>query len=207
MPRIEPFERFPDHYDEWFVVHGPEYERELEAVRQLMPAGGRALEVGVGSGRFAAPLDVGFGVEPSWTMARRAMARGVQVVQGVAEALPIGSGAVDVVLMVTTICFVDSLSMSLREAWRVLRNGGRIVVGFVDRESELGHAYLRRKDRSRFYRSAVFYSTAEVIESLQRAGFDGIVARQTLLPEEGGERVIEGTGIGSFVVLRAEKNR
>ena len=205
MPRIGPFERFPDEYDQWFVGHRFEYERELAAVRELLPAVGTAVEVGVGSGMFAAPLGITLGVDPSLEMASRARKKRIDVALAVAEKLPFDDGSVDAILMVTTICFVDSLRRSLHEARRVLKDEGGIVLGFVDRESPLGLEYLARKTMSRFYGPATFYSTREVTEALVGAGFGDIASRQTLLSNENGPAVISGTGEGSFVVLRGKR--
>lgn len=66
------------------------YRAELELIRGLLPAYPRAkgLEVGVGSGKFAAPLGIRTGVEPSAQMAAKAEQLGIRVVLGVAENLP-----------------------------------------------------------------------------------------------------------------------
>lgn len=141
------------------------YDAELEAVRQLVPApGAEGMEVGVGSGKFAAPLGIKIGVEPSEKMATKARKQGITVYPGVAEDLPFSDGRFDFVLTVTTICFVDDVIKSFREAFRVLRPGGSIIVGFVDRESKLGRQYADRRDWSKFYREATFFSTREVLD-------------------------------------------
>jgi len=204
MPRIEPFEAFSEEYDQWFENHGEAYELELRAVKSFIPSGGKGLEVGVGSGKFAAPLGVETGVEPSAKMATRAKALGIRVLKGVAENLPVADQCVDFVLLVTTICFVDDVDATLREALRVLKPNGFIVVGFVDRESELGKEYLRRKDRSRFYKPATFFSTAEVLDHLSRAGFGHFQIKQTLIPGNSGQPIEDGFGKGSFVVIKGD---
>ncbi|WP_243670029.1 hypothetical protein [Methanoculleus chikugoensis] len=54
------FERFAEEYDRWFEEHRAEYHAELARIRRLLPPcpDARAVEVGVGSGRFAAPPSV-----------------------------------------------------------------------------------------------------------------------------------------------------
>ncbi len=207
MSKTGPFEENPEYYDEWFERNREKYEIELKTIKQLMPDRfSHALEVGVGTGRFADPLNIGKGIEPSPRMAEIARRRGIDVLHGVAEDLPFHEGCFDLLLMVTTVCFVDNLSLSLGEAWRVLRPGGFIVVGFVDRESELGREYQARRSESRFYREATFYSGGELLEALNGAGFTTIVSRQSIFPgEERARRVREGYGEGSFVVFRARK--
>ena len=205
MGAIELFDRYHREYDEWFERNRDKYVLELRALRPFVPPGAEGLEVGVGTGRFAAPLGVGVGVEPSRAMAVRARRLGVRVVQAVAESLPFPDASFDVVLMVTTVCFVDDLARSLDEARRVVRAGGRLVVGFVDRESALGQAYLAKRARSRFYGAARFRSTAELLEALSRAGFRGFETLQTLLPGAAGAAVEPGHGQGGFVVIKGVK--
>ena len=69
---------------------------------------------------------------------------------GTAEVLPFRDGRFDTVLFVTTICFVDDVKLALREAYRVLKGGGHVVIGFVDGESPLGKLYREKRKQSRF---------------------------------------------------------
>ncbi|MEX0600626.1 MAG: class I SAM-dependent methyltransferase [Rhodothermales bacterium] len=92
--------------------------------------------MGVGIGRFAAPLGVDAGIDPAEEMLDYAAKRGIEAVQGVAEAHPFSDQSVDFALSVTTICFVDDASAMFREAYRILRPCGVLVVGFIERDSE-----------------------------------------------------------------------
>jgi len=65
MPKIFPFEKYADQYEEWFVKNRWVYEAELRAVKTMIPYQGRGVEIGVGTGRFAEPLGTKIGVEPS----------------------------------------------------------------------------------------------------------------------------------------------
>ncbi|MBN1423446.1 class I SAM-dependent methyltransferase, partial [Candidatus Fermentibacteria bacterium] len=141
MPNIEQFDKYSDRYDEWFERHRDFYHAELEAIRQVMPSlPARGLDVGVGSGQFAVPLGIRIGVEPSEKMASKAERQGIRVFRHVAEKPPLSVPEFDLVLMVTTICFVDDILKAFQEAFRVLKPHGCLIVGFVDRETELGPA-------------------------------------------------------------------
>jgi SAM-dependent methyltransferase len=209
MARTEPFERHHARYDEWFERHEAAYRSELEAVRWLLPAGGRGLEIGVGSGRFAAPLGVAVGVDPARSLLPYAARRGIRVAGAVAEHLPFRDAVFDYAVIVTTICFVDDAARMLAEARRVLRPGGRVCVGLVAREGPLGRHYVRNRGRSPFYRDAVFYSSAEVDALLRDAGFIDPVWVQTLFAPvdtvTSVDPVREGRGAGGFVVVRARR--
>lgn len=209
MARTGPFDADAVSYDGWFEEHAAEYRAELEAVRALLPEFTRAVEIGVGTGRFAAPLGIRFGVEPSSAMARIARSRGIQVVKGVAERLPLDTETLDLVLMVTMLCFLDDVGQALSEAHRVLANGGHIVVGFLDRETDLGRVYEGRKEKSTFYRMARFLSSGEVVAGLREAGFENVETVQTIFGrtvEAGRPSPVEpGHGEGLFVVARGRR--
>jgi len=209
MPGVHAFSKNVRQYEQWFLDHPNAYVSELHAVRELLPMNGMGVEVGIGTGRFAAPLGIRKGVDPSPAMAAIASDKGLQVLPGVAENLPFRDGEIDYVLMVTTVCFLDDRDLAFREIHRVLRPGGLFVIGFIDRDSPLGRQYLQRKDRSVFYKDAVFYSVPEIVDHLGQAGFDQFDFRQTLftpldqmkLPDP----VQQGHGRGSFVVVRGVK--
>ena len=155
MAKTDPFDKHADDYDRWFYEHPLIYEAELKAVDALLPsARDGGLEIGVGSGKFASRLGVPVGVEPSIPMAERAAKLGIAARAGVAEVLPFPDGSFRYVLMVVAICFVDEPLKAFEEACRVIRPGGCIVVGFIDRESEIGRQYESKKQTSVFYRDA-----------------------------------------------------
>ncbi len=207
MPRISPFDKYVDQYEQWFVQHRRVYEAELRAVRGMIPTGGLGLEVGVGTGRFAGPLGIKSGVEPSKSMADIARKRGIQVLNAVAEELPFGDSRFDFILMVTTVCFVDNIGKSLEEAHRVLSDGRAIIIGFVDRNSKMGRIYLERKEENVFYKKATFFSVDELVEHMNNAGFTDPRFKQTIFGNLGetaeDEPVRPGYGEGSFVVIQA----
>lgn len=211
MPRIEPFEKHTDRYDRWFDTYDHAYRSELRALERLVPDGTDGIEIGVGTGRFAAPLGVETGIDPSEEMLGRAADRGIAVAKGVAEALPIAGETFDTALLVTTICFVDDLEETFMEARRVLRSESQLVIGYIDHESPLGERYEERKDENPFYRNATFLSTTEVVDMLEATGFGDFDFVQTVfqMPEELTEpdRVAEGYGGGSFVGISAEPKR
>jgi ubiquinone/menaquinone biosynthesis C-methylase UbiE len=209
MARIEPFEIFPERYEEWFDVNRFVYESELQAVRQMIPKGGKGIEVGVGSGRFAAPLGIKVGIEPSAKMRRIAISRGIEAIDGIAESLPFKDVQFDFVLMVTTICFLDDINAAFKETFRVLKPEGYFIIGFIDKESPIGQFYYKHKDENPFYKIADFYNVNEVTQHLKQAGFDCFHFTQTIFQNlseiKEVQPVKEWYGEGSFVVIRAKK--
>ncbi len=210
MARIKAFDEFAGEYDEWFEKHKWAYKSELDAVRKLLPDFTHALEIGIGTGRFAIPLGIKNGIEPSPRMAEIARAKGLDVEEKPCENLPFDDEQFGLVLMVTTICFVDDVAKCLSEIYRVLEPGGYVIAGFIDADSPLGKIYQAKKDESKFYGEASFYSADAVREYIEQAGFGDITAVQTIFrsPAEMDclDDVREGTGEGSFIVLRGRKS-
>ncbi|HEC56626.1 MAG TPA: class I SAM-dependent methyltransferase [Candidatus Syntrophoarchaeum butanivorans] len=209
MPKVEPFEKYTSKYEDWFERNKFAYESEIRAIKMLLPRGKSSLEIGVGSGRFAGPLGIEIGVEPSRKMGKIAQQRGIKVIYAVAENLPFADSQFDSVLMVTTVCFLDNTKAAFREAYRVLKSGGGLVIGFIDKESPVGRLYRVHKNESVFYREATFYSVKEIVSYLKEIGFKDFSFMQTIFNNLSEikeiEPIKEGYGEGSFVVVRAMK--
>ena len=207
MPKTAPYEAHHRRYDDWFIRHVIAYQSELLAVRALLPWRGLGLEIGVGTGRFAAPLGVRVGLDPAREVLDYASKRGVLTVQGIAEVLPFSSSSFDYTLCVTTICFVDDVTAMLSEAYRILKPGGELVIGLIDRSSDLGQHYMAHQAENVFYRDATFFSAGEVEQVVLNAGFVTLTWVQTLLKSlqenDEIEAVRAGRGQGAFIVVKA----
>lgn len=209
MKQINPFDHYALEYDLWFDEHPLVYSLELSAIKELLPQRGVGIEVGAGTGRFAQPLGISLAVEPSEAMREIAVIRGVNIIDGVAESLPFKNDSYDFVLMVTTVCFLKQPELAFKEAHRVLKTDGCIVIGIIDRESRLGKKYTENQRSSKFYKDAHFYSAQEIQQKLLKSGFKMIQSVQAILPGDNikGTKVKSGYGEGSFVVIKAVKSQ
>jgi len=209
MAKTEPFDKNYRRYDRWFEKNEALYESEIAAVKELLSGQGYGIEIGVGTGRFAKPLGIRVGVEPSIRMGQIARSRGIDVVGGVAEALPFGDCSFDFALMVTTVCFVDDADRAFREVHRVLKPDGCFLNGLIDAESSLGRLYAQKRALNPFYAQATFYSVRNMFSKLEKAGFGDFTCRQTVFRPLQDMNKIQiaktGYGEGSFVVIRALK--
>lgn len=209
MSEISVFDKFAEQYDEWFDLHKYAYQSEIEAVRCFIPKTGYGVEIGTGTGRFSVPFSITIGVDPSRAMAKIAASRGIVVHNAKAEDLPFCSGHFDFVLMINTLCFVDEPLKSLKEIHRILEPNGQLILGILDKETELGRENESMKS-TKFYREATFYSTNEVINFLKSTGFCQIKTCQTIFsnPEtlDSLDVIKDGYGDGVFVVINSIKN-
>src|SRR5699024_153083 len=149
-PAVAAFDERVEDYDSWYEANDELYRAELTAINELLDpvrrqVGGDGLEVGVGTGRFAGPLAIHYGLEPAPRMAARARSRGVAVEPGYAENLPFDDERVAYVAFFTGLCFVTDPGRALREARRVTCDGGRLLISFLNRSSPLGRELDARK--------------------------------------------------------------
>lgn len=206
MPGIEVFNEHYSDYDQWFSENSEAYKNEIEAVRDFIPLNSKGIEIGVGTGRFAEPLGVKTGVEPSINMAALAKNRGINVIKAVAESVPFKDNIFDFALFVTAICFFDNVDKAMNEAFRIIKPNGTIIAAIIDASSPIGKQYQVNKNESTFYKDATFYSTETITDFLTKAGFENFDYNQALFNEKSSDGVFKkGYGEGSFVVIKATK--
>lgn len=209
MDEVTAFEKHADEYDRWFDENEQIYQAEVHALQRLIPQTGLGVEVGVGTGRFSTPFGIRMGIEPSRNMAQIAKARNIAVCRSVGELLPFGDNQFDFAMLVTVVCFVKDVAQLLHEARRVIKVGGKVIIGFIDKDSTLGQLYESRKDTNRFYERAHFYSVPEIVTLTSQVGFGELRFCQTIigLPTNSvtAYQVCDGYGEGAFVVVNATK--
>ena len=201
-------------YDNWFKREGMLiFAIETDAFREILPLLPKPwLEIGVGSGRFAQALGIEIGLDPSVKLLDIARNRNLNVLLGRGENTPFADGAFGTVFLIVTLCFVDSPLAVLVEANRLLKQGGKIVLGLVLRESPWGQFYQLKKEKEhRFYKQATFHSYAEVIELLEQAGFSIEKIISTLFQKPGEVEHMESPQEGfssdaGFTILLARKS-
>ncbi|MBP7652927.1 class I SAM-dependent methyltransferase [Candidatus Dependentiae bacterium] len=209
--KIEAFEKYSNDYEQWFVDNEFVYHSELAAIKYFLDNSGKNIEIGIGTGKFAEPLNIGYGIEPSPAMIKKISGNcNIPVIRSIAEHLPLKNNIFDTALLITTICFVDDASQAIAETMRILRNSGQIIIAFIDSKSPLGELYQKNKEKSKFYSQAKFYSTGEIVELLVKHKFKNIRIIQTIFGDYKKIKSIQnfkdGYGEGNFIVIKGEKN-
>jgi SAM-dependent methyltransferase len=209
MDGVTAFDKHAGEYDRWFDENRQIYQAEINALQRLIPQTGTGIEVGVGTGRFSIPFGIRIGIEPSRNMAQIARTRNIAVCQAVGEDLPFDDNQFDFALLVTVVCFVKDVAQLLQETRRVIKAGGKVIIGFIDKDSMLGQVYESRKDTDEFYKEARFYSSPEIAALVRQVGFGELQFCQTIvgLPNNSVPvyQVRDGYGEGAFVAVSATK--
>jgi ubiquinone/menaquinone biosynthesis C-methylase UbiE len=228
------FDEYAHEYDAWFLQNRNVLESELLLLKHMLGDPERALSVGCGSGLFEHLLrtdhgiDIRNGVEPAEGMAEIARKRGMDVVPGSAEQIPMEDGEFDTVIMNGTPGYVADLRAAFAEGYRVLLPGGAIVVLDVPAESSYGLLYSFAGVRGtwddahlqkvapahpypvEFVANANWRTTDEKAELLREVGFTDLTFAQTLTvhPKYSNDRVeepSEGFDRGDYVAIRGLK--
>ncbi len=196
-------------YDQWYERHQAIFRSEIRTLKRVTSTSGLGLEIGVGTGRVALSLSVPYGLDPSIKMLKLAKERGIQVVQGVGEALPFKNETFHFALIVVTICFVENPFKVIKEAFRILQKKGVLILGIIDRESNWGRFYEAKASQSKFYEAAHFFSSEEILELLLKASGEYRESYQTLYQSPSEIQETEdpriGYGKGGFVVFKSIK--
>jgi SAM-dependent methyltransferase len=199
------FDIYYGDYEEWFEKHPEIYKAEIETIKALLPRG-KGLEVGVGSGRFAEPLGIKYGIEPSKNMARIARRRGIEVLEITAEEMDFKE-EFDYILMVTTICFVKNPLKTIQNCYKALKKNGYLLIAFVDLDSPLGKIYEKNKQKSKFYKEATFFTKEDIINLMKKCGFKEFECVENLYGDSLNNlkfEINECNG-GAFKVVRGKK--
>jgi len=221
---ISAFEGTAEDFDSWFNKNKVVFESELLAEKHFLADPKDSVSIGVGSGLFASSLGIEYGVEPSKEMAKLAEKRGIKVKIGTAEKVPFENERFNTVLLSTVLSYVDDPQKAVREACRILKHNGHVVVSFLAKESSYAMmydlAYLRGKHDPetapkypypiKFIKGTHWLSANEVSDLLKEAGFVDLKYVQTLTkhPRYTNDEIedpIEGHEKGDYIVIQGRK--
>lgn len=153
------------------------------------------VDLGCGTGRFSEVLAVRFdarvvGLDPSAKMLARAREKRrvsrVHYQRANAEAIPLMSGAVDVIFMSMSFHHFTDPDLAIRECRRVLRADGTVMVRTGTREQIASYPYVPFFPQTLPILEKVLPSTASLVGVFESAGFECItstIVTQAIAPD------------------------
>ena len=171
-------------YDRWFDRGWGKYAFGFETKALLKAAGPieglRALDAGSGTGRFTAELArrgaFPVGVDRDVSMVTVAMQRlSCPLALADAGALPFAGASFDIAFAVTLCEFVDDVERVFAEMARVVRPGGRFVVGSLNPRSLWGF-FKRERFKHAPWTSARFLTRRQLAQLGSRHGTTSLSA-------------------------------
>jgi len=153
VKKWEIFQRAAADYERWYTTtrRGRRADTAERALLQSLlghvPAARTILEVGAGTGHFCGSMaDSGFGIvgldrAPAMLQQARRIFPSIPFVLGDAHRLPFRTEAVDVVVFITALEFLENAGAALREAVRVARRG-LVALSSTDTAWAASHAAL-----------------------------------------------------------------
>lgn len=233
MGNKQKFDGYAAQYDEWFMKNEHLFTSELRLFKRALGDidGKRLLSVGCGSGLFESYIDCSNieGIEPSEDMGKIAEKRGVNVIKyGLIEDVDLPDETYDIIYFNGSSSYMEDLAPVYEKSLRALKDGGRLILLDVPKESAFGFMYLLGKSLDTYDHgflrdvmpelpyplalasSGVWHSTEEKIDVLKALGVKDFTYYQTLIrnpmyTNEEPEEVSEGYKSGGYVAIIAEK--
>ncbi|MDR2916692.1 MAG: class I SAM-dependent methyltransferase [Tannerella sp.] len=230
------FDSYAEKYDAWFLENRNVLYSEVKLVAYFLKDAGRILSVGCGSGLFEMILEKEFdiiikdGIEPSADMAEIARKRGLSVEIGTAEDMQVETGLYDTILYNGCPSYISDLAKSIKNSYDALKEGGRIILIDIPKESSYGLLYNLAKATGTWAHELLngvyprnpypielvcqsnWRTTAEKITLLESAGFSNLEFAQTLTKHpiysnHAVEEPVAGYDSGDYVAICGYKRK
>ncbi|MCX7641026.1 MAG: class I SAM-dependent methyltransferase [Elusimicrobiales bacterium] len=166
---IKIFEDNIDEYDLWYKKNNHIFKKEIKAIKKLIKDEKikRSVEIGCGSGMFCKALNIIEAIEPSKKLSKTANDRGIKVIKAFGEKIPYKDNTFDAAFILFTIEFVFNPLKIIKQVYRILKRGGIIIIGFINKDS----IRLEEKKKNKFYKKAQFFNFHDISNLLKENSF------------------------------------
>jgi SAM-dependent methyltransferase len=173
----EIFDYIANEYDDWYETPlGATVDRvERELVLEMLEPhpGQNLLDLGCGTGLYAVDLarqglqvtglDISSAMLEKARSKSRRLGLDINFIQGDATSLPFDDQTFDSVLSVAAFEFIPQPEKFIREALRVVKNGGKVVIGVIGGGSPWSAMYEEKAGKGHgLFKHARFYTPEEM---------------------------------------------
>ncbi|MFN2340417.1 MAG: class I SAM-dependent methyltransferase [Halanaerobium sp.] len=218
------FNQGAEDFEIWFKNNKNIFMTEFKALEKMVSDPQNCISIGIGNGLLAEKLGIKKGIEPSQAMAELARKKGIEVIEGRAEAIPLAAESVKQVLLGTILSYVDDKRKAVEEAFRILEKGGEVIISILPAEASFALLY-RLVSIEGYYLNKIspdypypieflegtdWISTEDLIVIMEDAGFKNLEFLQTLTKHpkyanESIEAAVAGYKKGDYVVVKGVK--
>ena len=171
------FNNIATEYDEWYSQKKGAFvdrvETDLAFSLLKLETGMKVLDVGCGTGIFSMKLAekgcIVTGIDVSEGMLAVAREKAaekklpISYLQMDATALEFDDGAFDAVLAMAAVEFIEVTARAVEEMFRVVKNGGQVLIGTINADSDWGEYYQTKKmQEDSIYRYASFKTIGDL---------------------------------------------
>nr|WP_320164228.1 class I SAM-dependent methyltransferase [uncultured Trichococcus sp.] len=171
------FNNIANQYDEWYSQKKGAFvdrvETDLAFGMLKLEPGMKVLDVGCGTGNFSMKLaEMGYvvtGIDVSEEMLKVALRKAAEKSLSIsylrmdATELGFDDGAFDVVLTMAAVEFIEDTDRAVEEMFRVVKNGGQVLIGTINADSDWGEYYQTKKlQGNSIYRYAAFKTIGDL---------------------------------------------
>lgn len=159
------FEKNLHEYEKWYEKNKTIFSLEIKAIKKLLgnKKTKKTLEIGAGSGRFTKALKITHAIDPSKKLVDFISKNGVNAIKAFGEKIPFRDNEFDAVFIIFSLEFVKRPKKVLKEAKRVLKNRGILILSLVNGKSV--------DKNSKFYKRARFFKEKEIFKLINEIGF------------------------------------
>lgn len=179
---MELFDKSASTYDSWYDTPMGRFvdETEKSIIHELLQPkpGETALDIGCGTGNYTfwlakqgvhtTGIDLSEKMLETAERKRSPFAGQVSFLRGDAQYLPFADGVFDLAIAVLSLEFSPHPDAVLREAYRAVKSGGRLIAGAINQNSPWGEYYRRLASAKpgSVYASARFFTPDELLSLL-----------------------------------------
>lgn len=191
---ISIFEKNINEYDLWYKKNKKIFDLEIKAIKKLILniRAKKTLEIGAGTGRFTKALKITNAIEPSKKLVKYLTKNGINAFKAFGEKIPFKNKEFDIVFILFSLEFVKKPKQVLKEANRVLKNKGLLILGFLNKD------LINKK--SKFYKKANFFQESDILNILKESGFK-ILKKIKIIKDKNRYKIINNKNYKKSIVL------